>query len=135
MVDPGHSLAGFSPGDPVAELYAKHRRSPQPESQAVTAVLEAVAEILRQEHIPPSPTAVFAAVMSSLERAAGDAGASPEASGAMLTVLGVALEHAPTAPVLSKLPASMQVLLAVGRAAQDSPPALRGVVHCIGYAP
>jgi ribosomal RNA-processing protein 12 len=57
---------------------------------------------------------------------------SPEVSGAMLTVLGAALEHAPTGPVLSRLPASMKVLLAVGRSAQDSPPALRGVVHCIG---
>jgi hypothetical protein len=62
-------LAGFPSGDPIAALYNKHKRSPQPESKQVSAVLEAVAEILRQEGIPPSPTAVFAAVMSSLERA------------------------------------------------------------------
>ena len=78
-----------------------------------TAVLEAVAEILRQEGIPPSPTAVFAAVMSSLERS--DTQAAPEVSGAMLTVLGVALEHAPTAPVLSKLPACAKVLMSAGQ--------------------
>ena len=54
-------LAGVPAGDPLAELHAKHRRSPQPESKQVTAVLEAIAEILRQEGIPPSPTAVFAA--------------------------------------------------------------------------
>ena len=117
-------------GDPVSELYGRHRRSQQPESRQVTAVLEAVADILRQESISPSPTAVFAAVMSSLERE--DITGAPERASAMLTVLGTALEHAPTAPVLSRLPASMKVLLSLGRAAQDTPHALRGVIHCIG---
>ena len=110
-------LAGFEMGDPVSELYGRHRRSQQPESRQVTAVLEAVADILRQESISPSPTAVFAAVMSSLERE--DITGAPERASAMLTVLGTALEHAPTAPVLSRLPASMKVLLSLGRAAQD----------------
>ena len=64
------------------------------------AVLEAVASILKAEGIKPSPTAVFAASLSSLERT--DTEASPETSAAMLTVLGVALEHAPTGPVLSR---------------------------------
>ena len=123
-------LAGFELGDPVSELYGRHRRSQQPESRQVTAVLEAVADILRQESISPSPTAVFAAVMSSLERE--DITGAPERASAMLTVLGTALEHAPTAPVLSRLPASMKVLLSLGRAAQDTPHALRGVIHCIG---
>ena len=123
-------LAGFEMGDPVSELYGRHRRSQQPESRQVTAVLEAVADILRQESISPSPTAVFAAVMSSLERE--DITGAPERASAMLTVLGTALEHAPTAPVLSRLPASMKVLLSLGRAAQDTPHALRGVIHCIG---
>jgi len=62
--------------------------------------------------------------MSSLERA-GTQG-SPEVAGAMLTVLGCALEHAPAAPVLSKLGPSVKVLMAVGRSMQDAPPALRG---------
>jgi len=47
-------------------------------------------------------------------------------AGAMLTVLGCALEHAPSAPVLSKLGPSVKVLMAVGRCMQDAPPALRG---------
>ncbi len=37
-----------------------------------------------------------------------------------------ALEHAPSAPVLSKLGPSVKVLMAVGRCMQDAPPALRG---------
>ena len=123
-------LEGFEIGDPVAELYERNLTSSSAESKHVTAVLEAVADILRQEGIKPSPTAVFAASLSSLERANTEA--SPETSAAMLTVLGVALEHAPTGPVLSRLPHAMQVLLATGRAAQEKPVALRGVVRCIG---
>ena len=37
-------LAGFEMGDPVSELYGRHRRSHQPESRQVTAVLEAGAD-------------------------------------------------------------------------------------------
>jgi ribosomal RNA-processing protein 12 len=95
-------LEGFETGDPVAELYERHLMSSSADSKHVTAVLEAVASILKAEGIKPSPTAVFAASLSSLERT--DTEASPETSAAMLTVLGVALEHAPTGPVLSRLP-------------------------------
>ena len=79
-------LEGFEIGDPVAELYERNLTSSSAESKHVTAVLEAVADILRQEGIKPSPTAVFAASLSSLERANTEA--SPEMSAAMLTVLG-----------------------------------------------
>ena len=123
-------LEGFETGDPVAELYERHLMSSSADSKHVTAVLEAVASILKAEGIKPSPTAVFAASLSSLERT--DTEASPETSAAMLTVLGVALEHAPTGPVLSRLPHAMQVLLKTGRAAQEKPVALKGVVRCIG---
>ena len=114
----------------MAELWDRHCRSRQPESKATCAVLEAVADILQQEGIAPSPTAVFAATMSSLERA--DTSMPAEQMSAMLTVLATALEHAPSAPVLSRLPATAKVLMSAGRAGQESPPALRGVVRCIG---
>ena len=86
------ALPGFAEGDPVAELWDRHCRSRQPESKATCAVLEAVADILQQEGIAPSPTAVFAATMSSLERA--DASMPAEQTGAMLTVLATALDIA-----------------------------------------
>lgn len=124
------TLPGFAEGDPVAELWDRHSRSVLPESKATCAVLEAVAEILQQQRIAPSPTAVFAATLSSMERAAE---ATPvEQTVAMLTVLATALEHAPPAPVLSRLPACAKVLMSAGRAAQESPRALQGVVRCIG---
>lgn len=52
----------------VAEIYIKHRNSTQPESQQVCAVLGAVLEVVLAEGLQPTPTALFAALMSSLEK-------------------------------------------------------------------
>ena len=57
-----------SPGGVVAEIYAKHRNSTQPESQQLCAVLGAVLEVVQAEGLQPTPTALFAALMSSLEK-------------------------------------------------------------------
>lgn len=60
-------MADF-PAGVVTEIYAKHRNSTQPESQEVCAVLGAVLEVVQAEGLQPSPTALFAALMSSLEK-------------------------------------------------------------------
>ena len=52
----------------AAEIYAKHRHSAQPESQQVCAVLGAVLEVVQAQALQPSPTALFAALMASLEK-------------------------------------------------------------------
>lgn len=57
-----------SSGGVVAEVYAKHRNSTQPESHQVCAVLGAVIEVVQAEGLQPTPTALFAALMSSLEK-------------------------------------------------------------------
>lgn len=51
----------------VLELRSRHGHSAQPESQQVMAVLQAVLDVLSAEGMKPSPTAIFAACMSSLE--------------------------------------------------------------------
>lgn len=48
----------------VQEVYARHGHSTQPESQQVIAILQAVLEVLNAEGLPPTPTALFAALMS-----------------------------------------------------------------------
>lgn len=57
-----------SHGGVVGEIYAKHRNSTQPESQQVCAVLGAVLEVVQAEGLQPTPTALFAALMSALEK-------------------------------------------------------------------
>lgn len=62
----------------VAELRSRHGHSAQPESQQVLAVLTAVLEVIAAEGLQPTPTALFAAVMSALERE--DTRSSPQVS-------------------------------------------------------
>lgn len=55
----------------VGELLAKHRASSQPPSRTLCAVLAATLEVLKAENIEPSPPALFAATMASLEKPQG----------------------------------------------------------------
>lgn len=52
----------------AADLLHKHSNSTQASSQTLCAVLKATLEVLESEGLDPTPSALFAAVMSSLER-------------------------------------------------------------------
>jgi hypothetical protein len=54
-------------GSLINEILAKHARSPQPESRKLCAILQAVVEVLQMQGLQPTPTSLFAAIMSSLE--------------------------------------------------------------------
>lgn len=54
-------------GETAAALYAKHWRSTSPESKQVCAVLEVVLAAIEEQQLQPTATAVFAAVVSSLQ--------------------------------------------------------------------
>ncbi len=67
---------GDAPVEGVAgEIYAKHRNSTQPESHQVCAILGAVLEVVQAEGLQPTPTTLFAALMSSLEKSETQASA------------------------------------------------------------
>lgn len=53
------------------ELLAKHKNSTQPSSRTLCAVLAATLEVLKAEDMEPTPPAIFAATMSSLEKPQG----------------------------------------------------------------
>ena len=55
----------------AAELLAKHKNSTQASSQVLCAVLAATLEVLESQGLPATPAALFAAVMSSLEKPEG----------------------------------------------------------------
>lgn len=65
-------------GGVVSELQSRHGHSAQPESQQVLAVLQAVLEVISAQSMSATPTTIFAALMSALERP--DAHASPVVS-------------------------------------------------------
>jgi ribosomal RNA-processing protein 12 len=55
-------------GGIVAEVQSRHGHSAQPESQQVVAVLRAVLEVIQAEAMSATPTTIFAAIMSVLEK-------------------------------------------------------------------
>lgn len=62
-------------GGIVTEIKSRHGHSAQPESQQVLAVLQAVLEVIGAEGMAATPTTIFAALMSALDRQ--DAQSSP----------------------------------------------------------
>jgi ribosomal RNA-processing protein 12 len=52
----------------VDEILAKHGHSRQPESVQLCAVLKAVLEVIKAEGLDPSPTALYGALMTALEK-------------------------------------------------------------------
>lgn len=70
-------------GSVASELLAKHLRSKQPESQQICVVLGAILEVLDGEGMEATPSALFAAIMSSLQSSKASSGKSqqsPQAS-------------------------------------------------------
>lgn len=65
---PPPGAAAFATGGLVHDILARHGHSTQPESQQVVAILRAVLDILQSESLPATPTALFAALMASLEK-------------------------------------------------------------------
>ena len=63
-------------GGGAAEIYSRHRHSAQPESRQVCAVLGAVLEVVAAENLQPTPSTLFAAIMTSLDKT--EAQSSPE---------------------------------------------------------
>ena len=72
-------------GSVAAEIYDRHKRSSQPESRQVCAVLGAILEVVAAERLQPTPTTLFAAVMSSLAK--GETQETAEVSTSLLFVL------------------------------------------------
>ena len=59
---------GGADGGILSEIMTKHGRSAQPESQQLVAVTRAVCEVVAAEKLQVTPTSLFAATMSALER-------------------------------------------------------------------
>ena len=64
--------ASSTGGGVAGEILAKHSRSQQPESVQLCAAVTAILDVVAAQSLQPTPTVLFAAVMSSLERAAAD---------------------------------------------------------------
>lgn len=95
----------------VDEIFARHRNSTQPESQQLRLILTSVLEVISAEGLQPTPTALFAAVMSSLQRP--ETISNPEVTAAMCNLLSAILGRVPTSILRSRAVQTGQVLVSV----------------------
>ncbi|KAL6777299.1 hypothetical protein ACKKBF_B20970 [Auxenochlorella protothecoides x Auxenochlorella symbiontica] len=120
----------------IAELRAKHSHSSQPESRQLLAIASALLEVVREEGLDPTPTALFAAAMASLERP--DVARSPPLLAGMATLLNSLLPRVPNPVLRAKFaPASalLRGLLAgAGTDAQLARPALGALCQVLAAA-
>eukprot|EP00879_Flechtneria_rotunda_P018341 GHRR01019238.1.p1 GENE.GHRR01019238.1~~GHRR01019238.1.p1 ORF type:complete len:243 (+),score=93.56 GHRR01019238.1:96-824(+) len=126
----GLNMAQNADGGIVAEIHSRHGRSAQPESQQVLAVLRAVLEVISAEGMAATPTTIFAALMSALDRP--DAQSSPGITLAMCTVLAVALVRVPNGVLRSKFNSSVQLLSKVAERSRQEAAAVKAALLCLG---
>ncbi|DBA66455.1 TPA: hypothetical protein ACH3X2_002431 [Trebouxia sp. C0005] len=115
----------------AGEIYAKHRNSTQPESHQVCAILGAVLEVVQAEGLQPTPTTLFAALMSSLEKS--ETQASAQVAGAMCTVLASVLGRVPAQILRSRFNASVQIMQSIVGQNDQQAGTLRAALACLSY--
>jgi ribosomal RNA-processing protein 12 len=98
-------------GGIVSDVQARHGHSAQPESQQVMAVMRAVLEVIAAQGLSPSPTAIFAAIMSALEKP--ETQGSAQVVAAMSTLLDLTLPRVPNAVLRSKFNSCCQIITSV----------------------
>lgn len=129
---PAELLEADISGPSVAEeIFARHRNSTQPESQQLCIILTSVLEVIAAEGLQPTPTALFAALMSSLQRP--ETISNPEVTAAMCNVLAPVLDRVPTSVLRSRAVQSAQVLVAVleSTATKEKGGVARGALPCL----
>ncbi|GAB4822579.1 hypothetical protein N2152v2_009625 [Parachlorella kessleri] len=124
------SELGDAPADGlVASIFARHQKSPQPQSQQLCAILTAVLDVLRAEGLQATPTALYAALMSSLEKQ--ETLQNSEVTAAMCHLLSLVLGRVPNAVLRAKLAPSAQLLAAVVEAKSSEAPIVKPALACL----
>jgi ribosomal RNA-processing protein 12 len=113
----------------VDEIFARHRNSTQPESQQLRLILTSVLEVISAEGLQPTPTALFAAVMSSLQRP--ETISNPEVTAAMCNLLSAILGRVPTSILRSRAVQAGQVLVTVIENSGTKGPVAKAGVPCL----
>ena len=107
----------------------RHQHSTSLESKQLLAVLGAVLEVVRARNLTPSPTALFGALMVSLERPESRAESSVLA--ALLHLLSLTLTHMPPTVLRNKMAPTLDVLLPLLAPSADGTAAPSATRHAV----
>ncbi|CAM6087178.1 unnamed protein product [Calypogeia fissa] len=102
-----------SGNDVCTAVVRRFRNSKAPEHCHLCAIALAISEILREQSLSPSPTACFAAAMSSLEKQMRTTPRDLAVTTAMCTFLSMVLPKVPPQVVRSKSDQTLQLLVDV----------------------
>jgi ribosomal RNA-processing protein 12 len=97
--------------DMCATVMARFRNSQQPEHKHLCAVVAAMAKVLREQSLTPSPTAYFATAMSSLDRQTKSPSRNEAVTTALCTFLALVLPKTPASVRRSKSDAILKLLV------------------------
>lgn len=128
----GYIEADASAASLVDEIFARHRNSTQPESQQLCIILSAVVEVIKKEGLQPTPTALFAAISSSLQRS--DVSSTPEVTAAMCNLLAAVMLRVPTNVLRSRTVAVAKIMIQLLET-RDTPASVsRAALPCLSQA-
>lgn len=97
--------------DMCTTVMSRFRNSQQPEHKHLCAVVQAMGEVLREQNLSPTPTAYFAATMSSLDRQMAGAARNEAVTTALCTFLAMVLPKTPAPVLRSKGDAALVLLV------------------------
>jgi len=129
-------MLGDDQEDLGATVTSRFRNSQAPEHRHLCAAVEAMAQVLKDQNLPPSPTAYFAATMTSLERQANDQSSAADdepVAAALCTFLSMVLPKVSQAVLRSKWAATVDSLVKILKRNSVSAGAAKFGMKCISY--
>ncbi|KAL3700630.1 hypothetical protein R1sor_018652 [Riccia sorocarpa] len=117
--------------DPCGEILRHFRRSQAPEHRHLCAIAMAISEILKEQSLPASPTACFAAAMSSLERQINTTPRDLAVTTAIVTFLSRVIDRVPPPVLRSKSEKTLQLLLQVLNADSSVAGTVKPTLNCV----
>lgn len=114
----------------AVEIIQKHKHSTREESQLLVMVLEAVLETLNESDIKPSPTALFASLLSFLERQEESSNSTVLA--ASFGALSMIITRVPSPVLRSKSLECMKYTLRLIQNNSNDPLVEKAILPCIG---
>lgn len=125
-------LAMGEDDDMCAVVMARFRNSQAPEHRHLCAVAQAMASVLQEQSMDPTPTAYFAAAISCLDRQAASGGDRTEAvTTAFCTFLAMVLNKTPAAVVRSKGDAMLKLFVVVLTDYAESANTVKAALSCL----
>ncbi|KAH9313994.1 hypothetical protein KI387_022621, partial [Taxus chinensis] len=118
------------------EKFIRNRfaNSAAPEHRHLCAVAGAMSQLLKEEGLPPIPTAYFAATMNSINKSLSD-NDDPHVTTALCTFLSLLITKLPGSFLVSKATPAMEVLLSLHARQCEAlaPGAVKFMLKCIAF--